>query len=376
MNATHPHWIKLLLCALLCAGCSTSASAQFCVYTPPELQGDYYFRGECITNEPGRHFLRTQIGSVSLATNELRWIIIRVPTNLPVVPAPLLLALHGRHHNAASMEGDRTNLIAAAEEKGVVLAFLNGSKSPDDNGRTWYACGYGLALLDLTYVEGAILWLQHFLPIDTRRTFISGFSGGAFMTQRVAADRPNRVRAAAALCSSSGLFDTNNNTYCGIPTPVAPISMFLLRGGQDVLVPPDGTTASEDGWIWDSVAEQMEFWITAAGGATNEVTSVQVHTDTTRQTYAGGRALVEMVFDQSLGHRWPETYDRPVLEWLLALPADPTIHQDGAKVVITYPSGTLQSAWLVNGPWTDVEGATSPYSMPRSEAGRYFRTRL
>ncbi len=96
---------------------------------------------------------------------------------------------------------------------------------------------------------------------------------------------------------------------------------------------------------------------------------------TIRHTYAGGSALVEMTFIQSLGHEWPTNYDRSVLDWLLALPADPTIHQDGPRVVITYPSGTLQSAWNVTGPWTDVEGATSPHSTLRLPSERYSRTR-
>jgi hypothetical protein len=76
------------------------------------------------------------------------------------------------------------------------------------------------------------------------------------------------------------------------------------------------------------------------------------------------------------GHEWPDSYDRPVLDWLLALSADPTVRQEGARVVITYPSGTLQSATNVAGPWSEVEGAASPYSTLRFPSEGYFRTRL
>ncbi len=375
MNATVPYWTRILTCGLLCGWLTAAALAQDCVYSPPELQGDYTFRGECITNTPGRQHLRTEIGLIQSDTNEVRWAIVRVPPTNPPAPGwPLLLALHGLHHNAATMEEGHTNLIAAAAEQGVVLAFLNGSEAPNGIGRVWYMFGGGPALVDLNYVEGAILWLQHFLPIDPKRTFVSGMSGGAGMTQRVAAERPNRVKAGAAFCLSSGMSKTLDGVRYEIPTPLAPISTYLVRGGEDPKIPPDGTV-NADGHIWDTVAKQLEFWVTAAGGTMDQVSNVVVDLDTTRHTYAGSSALVEMTFIQSLGHEWPTNYDRPVLDWLLALPADPTIRQDGPRVVITYPSGTLQSALNVTGPWTDVEGATSPHSTLRLPSERYFRTR-
>jgi hypothetical protein len=48
--------------------------------------------------------------------------------------------------------------------------------------------------------------------------------------------------------------------------------------------------------------------------------------------------------------------------------------RDGANLVLTY-TGTLQSADVVTGPYTDVIGATSPYSTPTTGAPKYFRTR-
>jgi hypothetical protein len=47
------------------------------------------------------------------------------------------------------------------------------------------------------------------------------------------------------------------------------------------------------------------------------------------------------------------------------------------QVVITYPTGTLQSANSLVGTitWADVPGATSPYSTPPSGGQKYFRLR-
>jgi hypothetical protein len=50
------------------------------------------------------------------------------------------------------------------------------------------------------------------------------------------------------------------------------------------------------------------------------------------------------------------------------------IGRQAGNVVITY-TGTLQSADQINGPWTDVAGASSPYSTTPSAAQRYYRSR-
>jgi hypothetical protein len=51
-----------------------------------------------------------------------------------------------------------------------------------------------------------------------------------------------------------------------------------------------------------------------------------------------------------------------------------SIGRDGANVVVTY-TGTLQSADTVNGTYTDVSGATSPYSVPATGSSKFFRAR-
>jgi hypothetical protein len=49
---------------------------------------------------------------------------------------------------------------------------------------------------------------------------------------------------------------------------------------------------------------------------------------------------------------------------------------DGSgQIVLTWTTGQLQSASNINGPYTDVSGATSPYTVPPSNAQQYFRIR-
>jgi hypothetical protein len=48
------------------------------------------------------------------------------------------------------------------------------------------------------------------------------------------------------------------------------------------------------------------------------------------------------------------------------------IHRDAGNVVLQWTSGILQSAPSLNGPWSNVTGATSPYTTPTSGM-RLFR---
>jgi hypothetical protein len=48
----------------------------------------------------------------------------------------------------------------------------------------------------------------------------------------------------------------------------------------------------------------------------------------------------------------------------------------GGKLVLTWPQGTLQSAGTVTGTYTDITGATSPYTNAISGAQQYFRVRV
>jgi len=110
---------------------------------------------------------------------------------------------------------------------------------------------------------------------------------------------------------------------------------------------------------------------------------------------ANSRYYVEMIAQEGGGG------DNSAVAWKLASAADPasgdspitgaaifgsyfppaavaaptiSIARDGANTRITY-TGTLQGATVVTGPWTDVAGASSPFSAPANGASRYWRSR-
>jgi PKD repeat protein len=53
-----------------------------------------------------------------------------------------------------------------------------------------------------------------------------------------------------------------------------------------------------------------------------------------------------------------------------------TIQRLGTQVQLSWTNGTLQSATVVTGPYTNITGAVSPYTLPPSEAARFFRVKV
>jgi hypothetical protein len=51
---------------------------------------------------------------------------------------------------------------------------------------------------------------------------------------------------------------------------------------------------------------------------------------------------------------------------------DPTVK---GNILLTYPVGTLQQANVVQGPYTDVPGAATPYSVPMTNSSSFFQVR-
>jgi Concanavalin A-like lectin/glucanases superfamily len=52
------------------------------------------------------------------------------------------------------------------------------------------------------------------------------------------------------------------------------------------------------------------------------------------------------------------------------------IQAAGSSVILAWPQGTLQSAGQITGPYSDVSGATSPYTNSVSGAQQYFRVKV
>jgi len=61
---------------------------------------------------------------------------------------------------------------------------------------------------------------------------------------------------------------------------------------------------------------------------------------------------------------------------LASISAPLSVVTSGGKIILSWPSGTLQQADQVNGTYNDMTGVTSPYTNTPSAAQKYYRVRL
>ncbi|MEX2541318.1 MAG: PHB depolymerase family esterase [Trueperaceae bacterium] len=230
-----------------------------------------------------------------------------VPESLaPGEPPPLLLALHGRGGTGGSM-ADLTGFDELARRQGVIVAY------PDGLGREWnYLVGVGgnQGVDDVLFLEELVRDVDRLHRIDASRVFVAGFSNGGFMAQRLACQAGSPISAfgvvaAAGFGGMPGL--------CGQP---APISMLLIHGTADTVVPWGGGTAVVEGrevLLSASAADTFAFWADSTGcsggasrsdlpqtGRSPGTSVVKLRADSCRE---GHRVVLYAVLNG--GHNWP-----------------------------------------------------------------------
>jgi polyhydroxybutyrate depolymerase len=189
--------------------------------------------------------------TLTVAGVERRYLL-HVPTNAPS-PRAAILMLHGAGGSAAWAR-DETRWNQTADQHGFVVAYPDGlaidPARPSgflQNPQVWNA-GAGPGLIvnrgpdDVAFLAAVIADLRDRAGVDPKRVFMTGFSNGAAMTFRFAAERPADV---AAIAPVSG--------YCPhVGTLTRPVPTLFLVGTEDPLVPLHGGEITSP---WDGRVE-------------------------------------------------------------------------------------------------------------------------
>ncbi|MCB9418301.1 MAG: esterase [Ardenticatenaceae bacterium] len=152
-------------------------------------------------------------------------------------PAPLVLALHGGGGNGLRFDRGVTNntLIPAADERGIVLVF------PEGIDHQW--CDGRFAQIDpaspcqdrndVPFLSAIIDTMIQDYGVDPARVYATGISNGGFMSFRLAIDLSDKIAAIAPVTAQLSAALENQS-------PQNPISVMLINGTADPLVPYDG----------------------------------------------------------------------------------------------------------------------------------------
>lgn len=149
--------------------------------------------------------------------------------------APLVIALHGGKGDGLGFNQNTTEgtLTEAAAARGVVLVFPEGINKQWCDGRTEMLKNKEKTYDDVGFISKIIDNMVKNYGIDPKRVYVTGISNGGFMSVRLAMELSEKIAAVAPVAAqvSKALQDK---------TPNLPISIMVINGTKDPLVPFNG----------------------------------------------------------------------------------------------------------------------------------------
>lgn len=223
-------------------------------------------------------------------------------TFLELVPSVLngagMISLHGRYGNGQA-QIDLTRFDVIANREGFVLIC------PDGIDKSWNSLdspSNPLGSDDVALIDALFDRMIALYSVDPAKLYLNGMSNGAFMTERYAAERADRL---AGFGTVSGEIGTELSLTFA---PSRPVPAIIMHGTDDPYVPYTGGTTSSGGSTL-SVDDTVARWRTrnnCVGTAEplriNKAGSLDGTVDYFRWE---GDAPVELFRINNGGHQWP-----------------------------------------------------------------------
>jgi polyhydroxybutyrate depolymerase len=147
---------------------------------------------------------------------------------------------------------------------------------------------------DVAFFAQAIAWLAARYPVDARRIFATGFSGGARMSSQLGCDLPATFAAVAPI---SGL---RFPAQCGDARAVPVIS---FHGTADGTNPYDG--GGPPYWTYSVPSAAAQWGAHDGCGASPDVSRPAAGVELTAYRGCAGDAQVALYTIAGAGHEWP-----------------------------------------------------------------------
>jgi polyhydroxybutyrate depolymerase len=252
------------------------------------------------------HDQRTQAGSIHFGGHN-RTYVLHLPGGKPRAGLPLVIMLHGAGGQGRGMER-LAGLDPLADREGFAAAYPDGVWRQWNDGRAKISfprtddVGFLLALVDHLTGDGTV---------DRRRVYVAGISNGGMMAQRLACEASDRI---AAVASVAATLPEKIEPDC---RPKRPVSILLMHGTKDPLVPYEGGMITSPHGIPTgsrvlSVDATARFWASRDGCADGpEASSLPDPADdgmtvrAVRYRDCRDHSAVEAYTIEGGGHTWP-----------------------------------------------------------------------
>lgn len=186
----------------------------------------------CATLVGARPLDAARVGATSYhllrVDGRARSVLLHLPPAAARGPVPLVLVLHG-HHADGAVARDATGFDAAADARGVAVAYAEGTGPLRRAALAWNTGGgFGWAeahgVDDVRFVDALLDTLVGRGWVQPRRVVAAGFSAGGMLALRLACERAERF---AAVVDVAG---TMPDRAC---RPTRPLRVLLVQGDAD-----------------------------------------------------------------------------------------------------------------------------------------------
>jgi polyhydroxybutyrate depolymerase len=225
-------------------------------------------------------------------------------------PMPVVLLLHGAGGNSRNVMR-QSGIGGVADERGVLVIAADGtSPRPDSpprflgNPQMWNdgsgrRTGPAYEIDDVGFLAALLDKVAQRHTVDEARVYAMGFSNGASMALRLAAELPERIAAVAA---------DAGHPFVPPAAGTRPVPTICVCGTVDPLIPLDG---GKVGLPWGTstlqppYTERVEWWARKQGCAPTPVSDAPAP-GVARSSWIGPNgAEVALYLVEGAGHVWP-----------------------------------------------------------------------
>ena len=202
---------------------------------------------------------RTVLGEIQYEGRTRSWIVY-LPQQL-AEPAPLVFALPGSGQTGEMLrEATNFRFEELADRDGFLVVYAEAWAEGGFSGPEWNECRKNTQLSahlenvdDVGFLMDLLERLEREYAIDPDRVYAAGVSDGGQMSYRLASEHPERFAAIAAIVAQQAAPENSNCTE-----PRGPISVLVMNGTADPIIPYGGGEASFYGYLSAGQVQSIE----------------------------------------------------------------------------------------------------------------------
>src|SRR3990172_5864819 len=231
----------------------------------------------------------------------------------PSLKMPLIIVLHGLGDNPWIMEV-HTGLSRLADRHQFMVVYPYGTGGLQNKYMSWNAgscCATAMVedIDDVGFINALTDNLVSRYSVDPDRIYLTGYSNGAMLVHRLAAQTPGKFAAASVVSGSIAGASYPTFKYYSLPSPKRPFPIIMFHGEEDQVVPFAGgenVYSLQPGLAkFSSFSDTLAYWANANHCPLPEITKPA--SGVTLRNYSDCETG-EAVLGYSLsnrGHIWP-----------------------------------------------------------------------